>query len=106
MPETVVLDDCCIGQYTGPTMNEGYRYTIAEYDREDSRRLDACKTEILEKLADSDHISVMELMSLTRHAYDVMGAAMHELELSGRIRKTYEVTGQQNALVGYELVKE
>ena len=84
-------------------MNDGYRYpeedsTAPQYPES----VTACKADIVSALGRAG-LSVIELVALSRYPYDITSNALHQLETQGAIRKTFELTDQQNLIVGYEI---
>lgn len=83
-------------------MNDGYRYEQEPYVTQNPEHVTASQAEILHKLSRAS-LSAMELVALSQFPYDITNDALHQLEAEGRIRKTYELTDQQNAVVCFEL---
>lgn len=85
-------------------MNDGYRYPQEDFTAPQyPEQMAACREDITSALGHAS-LSVMELVALSHYPYDITNNALHQLETEGRICKTYELTDQQNAIVGYELV--
>lgn len=83
-------------------MNDGYRYEQEPYVTQNPELISASKAEIMRKLSRAS-LSAMELIALSQFPYDITDDALHQLESQNIIHKTYEVTDQQNVIVGYEL---
>ncbi|USN96711.1 MAG: hypothetical protein H6797_00720 [Candidatus Nomurabacteria bacterium] len=83
-------------------MNEGYRYTQDNFVDQDHELIDASRADIVKALSHAS-LSVMELVAFSQYPYYVTNEALHQLETQGTIRKTFELTDQQNSIVGYEL---
>ena len=89
-------------------MNEVLKYTD-DNERNDAQieRIAAEKDRLLGRLA-SRRICHVELLSLPAtdtplETGDVINAALYQLEAARQIAKVYEVTDQQNVIIGYEL---
>ena len=84
-------------------MNDGYRYEQEPYVTQNPEHVAASRAEIIHKLSRVS-LSAIELVALSHYPYDITNNALYQLETQNKIRKTYEVTDQQNLVVGYELV--